>query len=63
MLIVMKVRDEDYIRKNIDITIIGREEDFFFRELKTLKEWKATEFYENNEMEFSFTKKELIWRY
>ena len=50
MLIVIKVGDRDYIRKNINVNVIDREEDLFLCGLETLREWKAAVFYENNEM-------------
>ena len=50
MPIIMKVVDEDYVRKNISVNIIHREEDLFLCGLKTLRQWKAAVFYENNEM-------------
>ena len=59
MVIVMKVEDEDYVRKIIDMNVIYREVDLFLCGLKTLREWKASVFYEKNEMEFSLTKKRV----
>ena len=36
--IVLKFRDEDYVRKNISVNIIDREKDFFLCGFKTLRE-------------------------
>ena len=38
MPIVMKVGDGDYVRKNISVNVIDREEDLFLCGLKTLRE-------------------------
>ena len=59
MPIIMKVGDKDYIRKIICVNVKAREEDLFLCELKTLREWKAAVFYEDNEMEFSNSKKRV----
>ena len=38
MLIVIRVGNEDYVRKSISVKVIDREEDLFLCGLKTLRE-------------------------
>ena len=57
--IVVKVEDGDYIKREVVANIVDKEEELFLCGRKTLQEWKAAVFFEENRLEFTEKKKRV----
>ena len=55
--IMVRALDGTCFERELTVTIINNKEELFLSRLKTLVDWKAAVFYEQNEIEFKVQKK------